>query len=266
MPPAAAPPPWPSATAGSPPSATTRCATSIGPRTEVVDLAGRLLLPGFQDAHVHPVPAGLELGRCDLTGTSDGRTSTVAAIRAYADAHPGAGVDHRRRLVHGGLPRRHARPQRAARRGRARTGPSTCPTATTTAPGSTAAPWRSPASPATPPTRPTAGSSATPTGEPTGTLQEGAMQLVGGLSRAPPPADRLAALLRAQASSARATASPPGRTPRRRTSLGMDDPSDAYLTAARDGLAHRPRGRRPVVGPRARRRADPRTRRARGPR
>lgn len=29
-----------------------------GPRTQVVDLAGRLLLPGFQDAHVHPVPHG----------------------------------------------------------------------------------------------------------------------------------------------------------------------------------------------------------------
>src|SRR5690242_164929 len=30
-------------------------AGTIGPRTEVVDLGGRMLLPGFQDGHVHPV-------------------------------------------------------------------------------------------------------------------------------------------------------------------------------------------------------------------
>ena len=30
----------------------------IGPATEVVELAGRMLLPGFQDAHVHPVSSG----------------------------------------------------------------------------------------------------------------------------------------------------------------------------------------------------------------
>src|SRR5262245_48001555 len=58
-----------------------------GPRTEVVDLAGRLLLPGFQDAHVHPVPAGLELSRYDLTGLRTAE-ETVAAVRAYASAHP----------------------------------------------------------------------------------------------------------------------------------------------------------------------------------
>lgn len=37
-----------------------------GPRTERVDLAGRMLVPGFQDAHVHPVWAGVDLLRCDL--------------------------------------------------------------------------------------------------------------------------------------------------------------------------------------------------------
>jgi hypothetical protein len=40
----------------------------IGEATEVVELAGRMLLPSFQDAHVHPLDAGLELGQCDLTG------------------------------------------------------------------------------------------------------------------------------------------------------------------------------------------------------
>src|SRR3954451_7321458 len=36
--------------------------------TDVVDLAGGVVLPGFQDAHVHPVQGGVERLRCDLTG------------------------------------------------------------------------------------------------------------------------------------------------------------------------------------------------------
>ena len=61
-----------------------------GPRTEVVDLRGRLLLPGFQDAHVHAVTGGVELGQCDLTGTTD-LAEYLARIDAYARAHPGPG-------------------------------------------------------------------------------------------------------------------------------------------------------------------------------
>ncbi|AUG75016.1 Amidohydrolase [Kitasatospora sp. MMS16-BH015] len=59
----------------------------IGPATEVVDLRGRLLVPGFQDAHVHPVGAGVEMGQCDLSGAT-GPDAYAALIRAYADAHP----------------------------------------------------------------------------------------------------------------------------------------------------------------------------------
>ncbi|MFF8279801.1 amidohydrolase [Streptomyces lateritius] len=59
----------------------------IGPDTEVVDLAGRALLPGFQDAHVHAVFGGLELGVCDLTGTTD-LPEYRRLITAYAAAHP----------------------------------------------------------------------------------------------------------------------------------------------------------------------------------
>jgi predicted amidohydrolase YtcJ len=59
----------------------------IGPGTEVVDLAGRLLLPGFQDAHIHAVYGGVELGECDLTGTTD-PDEYRRRIRAYAEAHP----------------------------------------------------------------------------------------------------------------------------------------------------------------------------------
>jgi predicted amidohydrolase YtcJ len=58
-----------------------------GPHTERVDLAGRLLVPGFQDAHIHAVFGGLELGRCDLSSlkTAD---AYLAAVAAYARAHP----------------------------------------------------------------------------------------------------------------------------------------------------------------------------------
>ncbi len=52
-----------------------------------VDLAGGTLLPGFIDAHVHPVFAGDQLRRCDLraASTASGYTALVAA---YAAAHP----------------------------------------------------------------------------------------------------------------------------------------------------------------------------------
>jgi len=57
-----------------------------GPRTEIVDLDGRMLLPGFQDAHVHPLWGGLDMLRCDLAalGTQD---AYLDRIRTYADEH-----------------------------------------------------------------------------------------------------------------------------------------------------------------------------------
>ncbi|MEV7385998.1 amidohydrolase [Streptomyces sp. NPDC091215] len=59
----------------------------IGPRTEVVDLHGRLLLPGFQDAHVHPVFAGLQLLECDLS-SADSADGYLRVIADYAARHP----------------------------------------------------------------------------------------------------------------------------------------------------------------------------------
>src|SRR5688500_12449560 len=38
----------------------------VGRGTEVLRLAGRMVLPGFHDTHVHPVTGGIELGECDL--------------------------------------------------------------------------------------------------------------------------------------------------------------------------------------------------------
>jgi predicted amidohydrolase YtcJ len=53
---------------------------------EVVDLEGRLLLPGFVDAHVHPVMGGLERMRCDLTG-GETLADYQATIRDYVTEH-----------------------------------------------------------------------------------------------------------------------------------------------------------------------------------
>ena len=47
-----------------------------GPRTERIDLAGRLLAPGFQDSHVHAVFGGLELGQLRSAARSTPRRST----------------------------------------------------------------------------------------------------------------------------------------------------------------------------------------------
>jgi predicted amidohydrolase YtcJ len=59
-----------------------------GPRTRVVDLTGKMLLPGFHDSHVHPVEGGLALSQCNLSGL-ESREAVFDAIRKYAAAHPG---------------------------------------------------------------------------------------------------------------------------------------------------------------------------------
>lgn len=43
----------------------------VGPSTKVVNLKGRMMLPGFQDAHVHPVSGGVEALSCDLNNLPD---------------------------------------------------------------------------------------------------------------------------------------------------------------------------------------------------
>jgi hypothetical protein len=60
-----------------------------GPDTEVVDLAGRMLLPGFQDAHVHPPGGGYDMLRCNLSDAYS-IEAYEEVIRGYAEAHPDA--------------------------------------------------------------------------------------------------------------------------------------------------------------------------------
>ena len=58
-----------------------------GKATEVVDLAGRMLVPGFQDAHVHPVLGGLDMLQCDLHDLST-QEDYLLAVKTYAESHP----------------------------------------------------------------------------------------------------------------------------------------------------------------------------------
>ena len=59
----------------------------IGPSTTVIQLRGRTVTPGFQDAHVHPVHGGLARLRCELHDTR-GREAYLAVISEYARTHP----------------------------------------------------------------------------------------------------------------------------------------------------------------------------------
>ncbi len=59
----------------------------VGSAREVLHLPGRLVLPGFADAHVHAPNAGRNLLTVALDGLS-GRPAYLAAIAAYAEANP----------------------------------------------------------------------------------------------------------------------------------------------------------------------------------
>jgi predicted amidohydrolase YtcJ len=78
---------------------------------EPVDLDGGTLLPGFIDAHAHPVFAGNQMRRCDLRGadTADGYLEIIAA---YAREHPDeawiTGGGWAMAAFPGGIPTRHA--------------------------------------------------------------------------------------------------------------------------------------------------------------
>ncbi|GHK05271.1 amidohydrolase [Streptomyces sp. Y2F8-2] len=202
-----------------------------GPRTEVVHLAGRLLLPGFQDAHIHPVPAGLEMAQCDLTGTKTAE-ETVAAVRAYAEAHPDrewiTGGGWSMEAFEGGAPTRELldavvpdRPVYLPNRDHhgAWVNSRALERAGVTRDTPDPADGRI---------------ERDASGEPTGMLQEGAMQYVGRLTPAATAADRLAALLHAQRH-LHALGITAWQDALVGDFLGMDDPSDAYLAAAREG-------------------------------
>ena len=148
-----------------------------GAGAATVDLQGGLLVPGFTDAHVHPVQGGIERRTCDLTG-SKGEPAYLECIRAYAEARPeldwivGAGWEMA--AFPGGTPTAASLDAAVGDR------PASSSTATTTAPGSTPGRWRWPASTSEPPTPRDGRIERDADGHPTGTLHEGAMALVEG--------------------------------------------------------------------------------------
>ena len=60
-----------------------------GGSTKVVDLGGKMVLPAFQDSHIHLVTGGIELGLCNLNGLRT-KEEVFEKIKAYAAANPGA--------------------------------------------------------------------------------------------------------------------------------------------------------------------------------
>ncbi|MGG2464483.1 amidohydrolase [Streptomyces sp. RGM 3693] len=203
----------------------------IGPDTEVVDLTGKLLLPGFQDAHIHAVFGGLELAECDLTGTV-GVDEYLRRIREFADAHPErswiTGGGWSLESFAGGLPTRQLldsvvpdRPVYLPNRDHhgAWVNTRALELAGLTKDSPDPADGRI---------------EREDDGTPSGVLQEGATGLITRLVPQRTAADRLAALLRAQE-----LLHSLGITGWQDALLGsfhgQADPSDAYVTAARNG-------------------------------
>jgi hypothetical protein len=61
----------------------------VGSATEIVDLAGKMLLPGFQDAHIHAPTGGMDRLRIDLSEVHSW-DDYAAAITSWAAANPTA--------------------------------------------------------------------------------------------------------------------------------------------------------------------------------
>jgi predicted amidohydrolase YtcJ len=60
-----------------------------GGSTVVTDLGGKMVLPAFQDSHIHLITGGVELGQCNLNGLRT-KEEIFDRIKAYAAANPGA--------------------------------------------------------------------------------------------------------------------------------------------------------------------------------
>jgi predicted amidohydrolase YtcJ len=58
-----------------------------GPKTRALDLPGRLVVPGFNDAHVHLFEGALSLDRLDLAG-EERLPGLLAKVREFARRHP----------------------------------------------------------------------------------------------------------------------------------------------------------------------------------
>ena len=68
-----------------------RAAKYVGPGTEVVDLGGRMVMPGLVDAHMHPLLGGAALSACDLKFEPLTLQQFQARIQACLDAETDKG-------------------------------------------------------------------------------------------------------------------------------------------------------------------------------
>jgi hypothetical protein len=168
----------------------------IGPATEVLDLEGRMLLPGFQDAHVHPVSGGLDMLRCDLHALATAE-EYLMAIRSYADVNPdrewilggGWSMD----VFPGGTPTREALDAVVPDR------PAFLPNRDGHSTWVNSAALRIAGVTRDTPDPVDGRIERDATGEPTGSLHEGAMDLVGRLTLPPSPEEMVEGLRKGQA-------------------------------------------------------------------
>lgn len=58
-----------------------------GPATKIVDLGGKMVLPGFHDSHVHLMEGGVDMSLCDVKSVVTPQ-EVLAAVRKFAAAHP----------------------------------------------------------------------------------------------------------------------------------------------------------------------------------
>jgi predicted amidohydrolase YtcJ len=63
----------------------------IGPATRVIELAGKFVMPGIVDGHVHPLKGGQILASCSLAYEALTRTQLRERVAACLAADPGAG-------------------------------------------------------------------------------------------------------------------------------------------------------------------------------
>ncbi len=125
------PTPSPSPATPSPTSATRPARLALaGPDTQVVDLGGKLLLPGFVEGHIHPFLGAFLTTGVDLqVPTGAGRAGRDRGVREGEPGRTGARIRLARRHVRpaGAHPRR-ARPRccRTARRSSSRSTATAC--------------------------------------------------------------------------------------------------------------------------------------------
>lgn len=198
----------------------------IGPATRVLELDGGMVLPGFQDAHVHPVSSGVELGQCDLSGLQD-RGRLLDRVRACAAEQTGewlVGAGWQLPVFPGASPGREILDEIAPGR----------PVYLAAADGHSA--WVSSRAlelagiDSGTPDPPGGRIERRPDGSPAGTLRESAMALVAKLVPAPSLDERVAGLLRAQEMFLAH-----GVTAVQEASAGLAD-LEAYQEAARRGV------------------------------